>query len=255
MEVSSSELIYEKELGQGSFGVVYRGRWRYVPVAIKNVRVVSRNYVEDLLKEATVMLSLRPHPNVVSFLGICNEPQHYAIITEYLEGGSLDCLLYSQAPFSLLSGVRILLDVAMGVAHLHQEKIVHRDIAARNVLLTADLRAKISDFGFAKVVERHQQESPAEQVTGAVRWMAPEALTLHAYSIASDVWSFGILCFEVASRSLPFKDVETHELATEIALRSLTPKMPSSAPPALSALASNCWQRSMPPVFPPPHLN
>lgn len=188
------------------------------------------------------MISLRPHPNVVSLLGICNEPPHYAIITEYLEGGSLDRLLYSQVQLSLQKALRILMDVAQGVAHLHHEKIVHRDIAARNVLLTADHRAKIADFGFAKVAERHQQTlSSPDRVAGAVRWMAPEALTLSSFSFSSDVWSFGILCFECMSRELPFRDYDTHDLAKEIATSFLTPTMPLITPTMLKELTSECW--------------
>lgn len=125
MAVRSSELVYGEQLGQGSFGVVFKGKWRYVPVAIKNVRVTRNDYLEDLLQEALLMLELRsffffrrviicyvlrlipirPHPNVVSLLGVCTEPSHYAIITEYLVGGSLDKALENPTELSTMEEV------------------------------------------------------------------------------------------------------------------------------------------------------
>jgi len=243
MNVSVNELVFEEELGRGSFGVVYKGKWRYVPVAIKHVKIASKDYLEDLHHEAMVLLELRPHPNVYGILGVCWEKDHYAIITEYLAGGSLDKFLQNNE-CTTNEILHILLDVAMGVAHLHTEQIVHRDIAARNVLLTGEVprRAKIGDFGFAKILEKYQNNY-VEAFGGAVRWMPPEALKYNTFSIHSDSWSFGILCYECFSKSPPFSGWSLNSLVVEIGTNYLTPTFPANSPNCIQELAQSCWAR------------
>jgi len=243
MNVSMKEIIYEEELGRGSFGVVYKGKWRYVPVAIKMVKIASKISIEDLQQEALLLLELRPHPNVYGILGVCWEKDNYAIITEYLAGGPLDKFLkVNECNTNEL--LHILLDVAMGVAHIHTENILHRDIAARNVLLTGEIprRAKISDFGFAKILEKFQNNY-VDAFGGAVRWMSPEALKYSTFSIHSDAWSFGILCFETFSKSPPFSEWSSHTLISEIGSNYLTPTFPDNAPFFIIELAQSCWAR------------
>jgi PAS domain S-box-containing protein len=243
MNVSMRELIYEEELGRGSFGVVYKGKWRYVTVAIKNLKIASKDSLEDLQQEALLLLELRPHPNVYGILGVCWEKDHYAIITEYLAGGSLDKFLQKNQ-YSEKELIEILLDVAMGVAHLHTENILHRDIAARNVLLTGEIprRAKIGDFGFAKILEKFSNNY-VEAFGGAVRWMPPEALKYNTFSIHSDTWSFGILCYECFSKSPPYSGWSLHALVKEIGSNYLTPMFSAETPPFVQDLAKACWAR------------
>jgi len=187
------------------------------------------------------MLELRPHPNVVSLLGVCTEKNHYAIITEFLGGGSLDTLLYSNSQLLIYEALHILLDVAMGMAHIHTENVVHRDLAARNVLLTTErpCRAKIADFGLAQF----QRGEGITSFSGAVRWMAPESLKFQTFSIYSDAWSFGILIYECMAREAPHKGKALKELTFAIGQDFITPVLPPHTPLFLSNLCRKCWTR------------
>ena len=145
--ITQKELIKGKKVGEGSYGWVYRGTWRDMEVAIKEINLREEQAANQLLIEAAGMQNLRPHGNIVTLYGICAEP--IAIVTEFCERGSLDDLLYGKRPFAFSDDEirKIILGAAKGVNHLHQEGIVHRDLAARNVLVDAQIVAKIADFG------------------------------------------------------------------------------------------------------------
>eukprot|EP01126_Amoeba_proteus_P049343 TRINITY_DN5768_c0_g1_i5.p1 TRINITY_DN5768_c0_g1~~TRINITY_DN5768_c0_g1_i5.p1 ORF type:complete len:417 (+),score=83.84 TRINITY_DN5768_c0_g1_i5:216-1466(+) len=234
MQVKSSELVYGEEMGKGCFGVVYKGRWRCLPVAIKKIRVECQDSLQDLLQDAVFMLNLRPHPNIVSLLGVCFEPSNYAIIMEYLACGSLDKVLEDPSEFNEVDKIlQTLVDVALGMAHLHSEGILHRDLAARNVLLTNEIprRAKIADFGFSKI-NKHDG--------GSARWLAPECILHNAFSVYSDTWSYGILCYEITSKEPPHKGTPIDQLLPLLA-RAVVPTMPVGAPKVLKKLVKSCW--------------
>jgi hypothetical protein len=147
-----SELDLGKSIGRGSFGVVYKGKWRGVTVAIKECAITDPGTLKEFLAEAELMLQMRPNPNVVQVLGVCVEGKKSYIIMEYLPR-SLDKLVFdpkTRAEMSDQQIIRYAADIARGMLHISAEKIVHRDLACRNILLSKDKRAKISDFGMSR---------------------------------------------------------------------------------------------------------
>jgi len=135
------------------------------------------------------MKNLRPHENVVLLTGICKEP--LSIIVEYMEGGSLfNYLRNLEIKISNELQILFIVGIARGMFHLHSEKIVHRDLASRNVLLTKSLIPKISDFGMSRVNLENEDANKTSSNVGPLKWMAPECISENKYSNKSDVWAF-----------------------------------------------------------------
>jgi serine/threonine protein kinase len=125
--------------------------------------------------------------------------------------------------------------------HLHEHNIVHRDLAARNILLTGSGDPKISDFGMSRILQK-EEEGKTKKNLGPIRWMAPESLAQRTYSKKSDVWSFGIVVYEIVARREPHTEVNPLEVGLLIRDRHLTPKIPSHCPPILREVMQLCWQ-------------
>jgi len=191
--INENELKNMKQIGRGAFGVVYRAQWRSCDVAVKqliNQDMMEQEHIEAFVREVQLLESLRPHPNLVLFLGII-QPPNLSLVTEFCEGG--DLLTYIRKMNPELSFRKIWLsDIASAMLHLHNENIIHRDLAARNILLTGALRAKVTDFGFSRQIESSDTQSKTSSDVGPLKWMAPEALVNRTYSNKSDVYSFSI---------------------------------------------------------------
>jgi len=215
-EIDYRELTVDVELGRGDFGVVFKGFWRGGTVAIKQVHnIVSEKDLLDFKGEAAVMRNLRPHTNVVQFLGITSVP-HLCIITEFMEGGSLYNVIHSEAKIDMGMVQTWVQGIAAGMLHLHSEGVFHRDLAARNVLLTAGGQAKIADFGLSRKGQSGASVSQTASATGPLKWMAPESITQRIYSTQSDVWSFGVTIWEIVARDEPYPDLNPVQAAVEI---------------------------------------
>jgi len=137
-------------------------------------------------------------------IGVCVKPP--CLVTEYMCGGSLEERLKQPIQFS--QQLKILIGVASGMVHLSSLKIIHKDLAARNILLDEHCSPKIADFGLSKIMEQVQSSAAtATKQFGPLRWMAPECFTESTFSEASDVWSFGIVCVEVLTQRTPYYDI------------------------------------------------
>jgi len=239
--IDYNELVEWIEIGKGSFGLVFRCKWRETVVAVKQLKEVDEKSITDFKTEASILTGLRAHPNVVLFLGITSFPQPVTLITEYCEGGSLEkfILANEKIPVNLIG--RILLGVARGMLHLHSENIIHRDLAARNILLTANLDAKVSDFGLSRQKEAKEFESKTKSDIGPLKWMSPEAIKKKVYSTKSDVWSYSILMWEVIARREPYPEMDSVAAAMAVCHEDLRPTIPAHCEHVFSRLMQSCW--------------
>jgi hypothetical protein len=239
-------------LGQGAFGVVRRAEWRGRTVAVKQIKkstIGDDKAVADFEEEIGRMAALPMHENVVRLFGVVELANgDVGAVVEYCAQGALVEALYGEkardlSPDELL---QIAYDAACGVMHLHANKIVHRDIAARNVLLAGkkDLVAKVSDFGMARNLDSVYSGISNEQHTaasiGPVKWMAPEQLDRMAYSRASDVFAFGVLLYEIFARSMPWPGLANVNVVLRVS-KGERMELPKTVPAAVRNTMKQCW--------------
>ncbi|TVU38677.1 hypothetical protein EJB05_12061, partial [Eragrostis curvula] len=194
-----------KRLGEGGFGVVYKG---ILPngqeIAVKRLSQSSRQGIKELKTELILVAKLQ-HKNLVRLVGVCLEEHEKLLVYEYMPNKSLDNFLFDPAKRNELDWRKrfmIVNGIAQGLQYLHEEsqlKIVHRDLKASNVLLDCDFSPKISDFGLARLFGSDQSQYVTNRVVGTYGYMAPEYAMRGHYSIKSDVFSFGILILEIVA--------------------------------------------------------
>ncbi|PRP82836.1 outer membrane autotransporter barrel domain-containing protein [Planoprotostelium fungivorum] len=242
--INESELKNLVQIGRGAFGVVYKAQWRSADVAVKqllNQDLLAKEQVESFVHEVQLLERLRPHPNVVLFLGVI-PPPNLALVTEFCEGGDLLSYILKQDP-DIEMRKSFIMDIAVGMLHLHNENIIHRDLAARNILLTSALRCKVTDFGFSRETESSEEQTKTTSVIGPLKWMAPEALTEKVYSNKSDVYSFAITMWEIVTGEDPYANRNVINVAIEVAMNGLRPTVPSDLDDNLAKLMRVCWDR------------
>eukprot|EP00029_Vermamoeba_vermiformis_P009922 TRINITY_DN510_c0_g3_i1.p1 TRINITY_DN510_c0_g3~~TRINITY_DN510_c0_g3_i1.p1 ORF type:complete len:1064 (+),score=137.54 TRINITY_DN510_c0_g3_i1:207-3398(+) len=238
LKVPYSDLKFKTELGAGAYGKVFIGEWQLVKVALK---INTSATGDDFAREAKLMVELRPHPNVVQMLGVSSDGPYPVMILEFCDGGSLDDKLFNLShTITAQQQIDIVLGIAKGLYHLHKNNIVHRDLAVRNILMNNNA-PKISDFGLSRQVGE-QQKGTTKSNVGPVRWMAPESLKKMVYSTKSDVWTFGIVVYEIVARREPHSEADQMAIGLEIRDRGVTPSIPSNCEPVLAEIMKQCWR-------------
>ncbi|OPJ86271.1 ephrin type-A receptor 2 [Patagioenas fasciata monilis] len=248
-EIPPSFITRQKVIGAGEFGEVYKGTLKRgkkeVPVAIKTLKV---GYTEkqrvDFLSEATIMGQFCHH-NIIRLEGVVSKYKPFMIITEYMENGALDKFLREkEGEFGVIQLVGMLRGIAAGMKYLANMNYVHRDLAARNILVNSNLVCKVSDFGLSRVLE---DDPDATYTTSGgkipIRWTAPEAISYRKFTSASDVWSYGIVMWEVMSYGeRPYWELSNHEVMKAINEGFRLPA-PLDCPSAIYQLMLQCWQQ------------
>ncbi|KAG7509001.1 ephrin type-A receptor 7 isoform X4 [Solea senegalensis] len=249
-ELDASCIKIERVIGAGEFGEVCSGRLklpgkRDVSVAIKTLKVgYTEKQRRDFLCEASIMGQF-DHPNVVHLEGVVTRGKPVMIVIEYMENGSLDAFLRKHdGQFTVIQLVGMLRGVAAGMRYLADMGYVHRDLAARNILVNSNLVCKVSDFGLSRVID--DDPEAVYTTTGGkipVRWTAPEAIQYRKFTSASDVWSYGIVMWEVMSYGeRPYWDMSNQDVIKAIEEGYRLPA-PMDCPPGLHQLMLDCWQK------------
>ncbi|KAJ0256096.1 Serine-threonine/tyrosine-protein kinase [Hirschfeldia incana] len=193
------------KLGQGGFGIVYKGRLLDgQEIAVKRLSKTSVQGTDEFMNEVRLVARLQ-HINLVRILGCCIDADEKMLIYEYLENSSLDSYLFGKKRSSNLNWkdrFDITNGVARGLLYLHQDsrfRIIHRDMKVSNILLDKNMIPKISDFGMARIFEREETEANTSKVVGTYGYMSPEYAMNGVFSEKSDVFSFGVIVLEIVS--------------------------------------------------------
>eukprot|EP00727_Mastigamoeba_balamuthi_P014758 m51a1_g9908 putative tyrosine-protein kinase fes fps (895) ;mRNA; r:95091-98772 len=232
-----------EELGRGSFGVVFRGRWQNVDVAAK--RLLEPSHTDEFVREVRMAAILR-HPNVVLLYGLYKDPAGLMyVVTEFAQEGSLLSLLRSPEGAALPVDELLVMakDMASGMEYLASQDIVHRDLAARNVFVfrsAGDQRRtlKIGDFGLSRFLVGGEWVRTKSIIP--MRWTAPEAIEYDIFNDKSDVWSYAVTLWEMFALVKPYPDLSSKHLLKYLKSGSRLPQ-PQRCPKAVHDLMMCCW--------------
>ncbi|KAK9947613.1 hypothetical protein M0R45_003229 [Rubus argutus] len=253
--IRNCDLEFIKELGSGTYGTVYHGKWKGSNVAIKKIKpscftdgTLEDRLLADFWKEAHILGQLH-HPNIVAFYGVVTDGPvtNLATVTEYMVNGSLKQVLRRKdRTIDRRKRLIIAMDAAFGMEYLHEKSIVHFDLKSHNFLV--NMRdpqrpvCKIGDLGLSKIKQRTLVSGG---VRGTVPWMAPELLNSHRknnlVTEKVDVYSFGIVMWELLAGEEPYADLRSEEIIAGIIKGSLRPEIPSWCDPTWRSLMERCW--------------
>ncbi|KAM7344585.1 anaplastic lymphoma kinase [Cochliomyia hominivorax] len=257
-QVARESLRLVKPLGQGAFGEVYQGLYRHrdgdaveMPVAVKTLPEMSTLQAEeDFLMEAAIMAKFN-HPNMVHLIGVCFDRHPRFIVLELLAGGDLKNFLREgrhkperPSPLTMKDLVFCALDVAKGCRYMESQRFIHRDIAARNCLLSSKgpgRVVKIADFGMARDIYRSDYYRKGGKAMLPIKWMPPEAFLDGIFTSKTDVWSFGVLLWEVFSLGLmPYTGLPNPEVM-QLVTNGGRLGTPPGCPPVIYKIMADCW--------------
>ncbi|XP_066299173.1 fibroblast growth factor receptor 1-like [Branchiostoma lanceolatum] len=263
-EIPRSSLKLGRRLGRGQFGEVRLGEVRNrgvtTSVAVKTLRdSASDSDKKDLLGELEILVTVGRHDNIISLVGACTTDGPLMIVVEYSPNGCLKEWLKTNSvennaeseyqnqsayasQLSMEQLIQFGVDVASGMSHLAAMQCIHRDLAARNILLGENLVAKVSDFGLSRDIYEDSEYVKSTQSKLPLRWMAYESLFYNVYTTQSDVWSFGVLLWEIMTMGkLPYEGMKGKRMMDMIKVGGRLEK-PNSCPDEIYTLMTSCWE-------------
>lgn len=229
-EIPFEEICELQWIASGAQGAVFLGKWRGEDVAIKKVRTQRDTDIKHL-KELD-------HCNIVKFRGVCSISPSYCLVMEFCPYGQLYDAIRSGKEITPTLLVNWARQIAEGMSYLHIHKIIHRDLKSPNVLISQNETLKITDFGTWKPLA---EKSAKMTFTGTVAWMAPEVIRNEPCSEKVDVWSYGVLIWELLTEEVPYKGVDYSALIWGVGNNSLKLPVPASCPEGFKLLLSLCW--------------
>lgn len=243
---------FEEKIGSGAYGDVFKGTWLYQSVAVKRYRgtELPQSFLEEARKELDVMSRLQ-HQSLIRLFGYSTELNSPPmIVMEYGSNGSLYKFLHDGKSISWSVRIRLALELSRGLAYLHANNIVHRDIKSLNVILDEDLHAKWCDFGLSKIRINSTTTSVTyshgdPSLVGTILWMAPELFQRTTAGFKSDIWAIGMVFYELASRQLPFQDAISNEQVIEWIKSGSGENVPEECQnkyPKFGLIMKDCWK-------------
>ncbi|XP_034565483.1 tyrosine-protein kinase JAK2-like [Notolabrus celidotus] len=258
-------LIFLKQLGKGNFGSVEMCRYDPLQdstgevVAVKKLQHSTAEHLRDFEREIEILKSLH-HENIVKYKGVCYSAgrRNLRLIMEYLPYGSLrDYLIKHKDRFDSTKMLHYASQICKGMDYLALKRYIHRDLATRNILVESEMRVKIGDFGLTKVLPQDKEYyTVREPGESPIFWYAPESLTESKFSVASDVWSFGVVLYELFTYSdkncsppAVFMDKMGNEKQGQMIVYHLIDLLkqgyrlpaPDSCPKEIHKIMTECW--------------
>ncbi|XP_075729365.1 protein tyrosine kinase 2 Fak isoform X7 [Rhipicephalus microplus] len=245
-ELCRSHITLGDIIGEGQFGDVHKGTYtsqadnQVIPVAIKTCKVETEDSMgEKFLEEAYIMQQF-DHPHIIRLIGICSGSPIW-IVMELAKHGEMRAYLQNNKHrLDLATLIQYAYQLSTALSYLESKKYVHRDIAARNVLVSSHDCVKLGDFGLSRWVEDHSYYK-ASRGKLPIKWMAPESINFRRFTAASDVWMFGVCMWEILMLGVkPFQGVKNNDVIGRIEDGERLP-LPPDCPPRLYSLMSQCW--------------
>ncbi|XP_067108605.1 tyrosine-protein kinase Lyn [Osmerus mordax] len=241
-EISKESIKMMKKLGAGQFGEVWLASYNNsTKVAVKTLKPGTMS-VEAFMEEANLMKNLQ-HERLVRLYAVVTKTPPIYIITEFMSNGSLLDFLKSEAgcKIQLPKLIDFSAQIAEGMAYIEKKNYIHRDLRAANVLVSESLLCKIADFGLARVIE-DDQYTAREGAKFPIKWTAPEAINYGSFTIKSDMWSFGVLLYEILTYGkIPYPGMSNGEVMTSVQRGYRMPR-PENCPSELYDIMSTCWK-------------
>ncbi|KYQ90099.1 filamin/ABP280 repeat-containing protein [Tieghemostelium lacteum] len=229
----------QQEVGRGVSGVVWKGKWEGLTVAIKTFNEDNLGFNErEFLSEATIMSILR-HENVVHCIGGSRTQGRMFLVSDYFERGSLYKIIHAnEIPLSYVKIIHIALQAARGMQYLHSLGIIHRDLKSGNLLIDNHWNVRISDFGVSRIVDNKRMT----KAVGTPCYMAVEVLVGKTeYTQQADVYSFGFVLWECISRQIPYHEMQQIDWIRSVLETEYRPPIPESCLPEIASLIKRCW--------------
>ncbi|XP_069129754.1 tyrosine-protein kinase Btk-like isoform X2 [Argopecten irradians] len=244
-EIDARDVKLFEELGSGCFGAVHKGKLRGMTVAVKLLKEGTMSE-DSFIDEAKTMTQLN-HPNLVQLYGIVIKSKPLLIITELMSSGSLLTYLRRHKP-RLLAKTASLLDMCIqvcnGMAYLEKRHFIHRDLAARNCLVGDNTVVKVADFGLARYVLDDEYQS-SQGTKFPVKWASPEVLSFTRFSSKSDVWSMGILMWEVFTGGvMPYDKMKNVDVVDYVCTAGKRLEKPAQCPEKIYKVMMQCWHKT-----------
>ena len=233
-EIDRRQIKLSKKLGAGQFGEVWEGMWNGTTnVAVKTLKPGTMCAAE-FLQEAALMKRLR-HPKLIQLYAVCTQEEPIYIVTELMKLGSLqDYLREEGRSLKLPQLIDMCSQIAGGMAYLESQNYIHRDLTARNILVTGDLTCKVDLLRLARVINKAD--------ISCVKWAAPETAKYSCFTIKSDVWSFGIVLYEVITYGrFPYPGM-TNDQVLEALQQGYRMPHPMGCPETLHMIMLDCWR-------------
>ncbi|XP_062622322.1 focal adhesion kinase 1-like isoform X3 [Saccostrea cucullata] len=245
-ELKREDIKLLEVLGEGQFGDVFKGLFTdkdglQSAVAVKTCKEDNEDsMMEKFLEEALIMQQF-DHPHIIHLVGICSETLPVWIVMELAKHGEMRAYLQNnRTRLDLCTLMLYCHQLSKALSYLESKKFVHRDIAARNVLVSSHDCVKLGDFGLSRIVDE-QSYYKASKGKLPIKWMAPESINFRRFTTASDVWMFGVCMWEILMYGIkPFQGVKNNDVIGKIENGERLP-LPIDCPPSLYNLMCQCW--------------
>lgn len=273
LEINYDDIDFDYECGRGGYGEVYKASWMHRSVACKVFKTRGEGastpggtLSKDFWLELNALAKLR-HPNITLLLGVCLRPR-YCIVTEFVACGSLFDLIHRHREIPNWGVARIISvskEICIGMSYLHSQGVLHCDLKSSNILITDTWGVKIADFGLSFLFPESSSTTDEDsrqsfsQLTGKIplgcvgthHWIAPEVLRGEEYSWGADVYSFGIILWEMIHRKIPYHDLSAAQVIALVGYGGKRLRVSSYCPKQVKTLIYMCLNRDRPNQRPP----
>lgn len=240
-QIDYNELVLMDCIGKGAFGAVYKAKWRGTTVAMKKIHAqgMSKKEIDTFFREIHTISKLR-HPNIVLFLGACLTEPNICFISEFVSKGDLHQVLKREPNIPWQTKLKLAIEGARGMLYLHMcsPPVVHRDLKSLNLLVDESYRVKVTDFGISKSLSSTLETGNSK--LGTLNWLAPEILENKPYSPAADVYSYGIILWEILTQKTPFEGMANFKILKRVT-EGEGPDIPADCPNDYKSLMKDCW--------------